>query len=112
MLLRQKPEALYVGQALVAHRVKIGEFAMAHRLPLFTRSPHWPSTFLSFGVHWPEIFTLVARRVADILNGAKPADLPVEQPTKHYVMVNLAVAKVLGIAVPPSLLVPADEIIQ
>jgi putative ABC transport system substrate-binding protein len=111
-LLRQKPEALYVNQGLLTHRVKVGEFAMAHRLPLFTRAPHWPSTFLAFGVHWPEIFTLVARRVADILNGAKPADLPVEQPTKHHVMVSLRVAKALGITLPPSLLLRADEVIE
>jgi ABC transporter substrate binding protein len=49
-VLRQKSEALYVGQRLLAHRVKVGEFAMTHRLPLFTRSPHWPSRLLAFGV--------------------------------------------------------------
>ena len=97
---------------MLAHRVKVGEFAMTHRLPLFTRSPHWPSTLLAFGVHWPEIFALVARLVAKILNGAKPAGLPVEQPTKYHLMVNLRVAKALGIALPPSLLLRADEVVQ
>ena len=111
-VVRQHAEALYVSQGLLAHRVKVGDFSIAQRLPLFTRSPHWPSTFLSYGVYWPDIFRLVARAVTQILDGKKPAELPVQQPTKYHVVVNLKIARALGISVPRSLLVRADEIVE
>ena len=109
---RQHAEALYAGQALIAHRLKVGDFAMANRLPLFTRSREWPSALLAYGVYWPDIFRFVARQVAQILRGAKPSDMPVQQPTKFHMLANVKVAKALGIALPPSLLVRADEIIE
>lgn len=60
-LLRQRAEAVHATQALLAHRVKIGDFARANRLPLFTRAQDWPWLLLSYGVSWPDLFRVVAR---------------------------------------------------
>jgi hypothetical protein len=69
------------------------------------------------GKDWPIVKRTLARcadlrRAMILLNGAQPADLSVEQPTKHHVMVSLRVAKALGITLPPSLLLRADEVIE
>ena len=111
-LLHQRAEAVYASQALIAHRIKVGDFAIANRLPLFTRSTHWPWSLLNYGVSWPDIFRLVARQVAQILKGVKPADLPVQQPTKFELTISLKTAKALGLTIPPSLLLRADRVIE
>jgi putative tryptophan/tyrosine transport system substrate-binding protein len=111
-LLRQRVEALHATQGLLAHRVKIGDFAMANRLPLFTRSDNWPWMLLSYGVSWPDLFRVVARQIGQILKGVKPADLPVQQPSKFELLINLKTAKVLGLTMPSSLLLPADQVID
>ena len=92
--------------------MKVGDFAIANRLPLFTRSTHWPWSLLNYGVSWPDIFCLVARQVAQILKGVKPADLPVQQPTKFELTINLKTAKALGLTIPPSLLLRADQVLE
>jgi putative tryptophan/tyrosine transport system substrate-binding protein len=67
---------------------------------------------MSYGVHVQASFRRVAEYVAKVLNGAKPADLPVEQPTKFELVVNLKTAKTIGLELPTSLLLRADEVIE
>ena len=67
---------------------------------------------ISYGPNFPDLFRRAGDLVDKILRGAKPADLPVEQPTKSDLVVNLTTAKALGLAIPQSLLATADEVIE
>jgi putative ABC transport system substrate-binding protein len=96
------------------HRRRLVEFAAQRRWPsmFFNREYAAAGGLMAYGPNFPASFRRAAYYVDRILKGAKPADLPVEQPTKFELVINLTTAKALGITMPPSLLLLADEVIQ
>ena len=114
--LKSAAQALYVcGDALTtANSARINTLAMSARLPtiypdrLFLEA----GGFMAYGANNTDLFRRAADYVDKILRGAKPADIPVEQPTKFEFVINLNTAKALGLDVPPSLLARADEVIE
>jgi putative tryptophan/tyrosine transport system substrate-binding protein len=113
---RERPDALLVAASAAnfANRPLIVEFAAKNRLPAIypDRAFVTAGGLVALGPDHVDVFRLLARYVDRILNGRKPADLPVEQPTKFELVINLKTAKALGLAVPPSLLARADEVIE
>ena len=87
---------------------------MKHRLPTIYQSGDFvvEGGLMSYGPSLADEFRHAATYVDKILKGAKPSDLPVEQPTKFELVINLKTAKALGLTVPPSLLARADEVIE
>jgi putative tryptophan/tyrosine transport system substrate-binding protein len=98
----------------VANRVQIIGLAAKHRLPaVYTNVLHTRSNgLISYGPDTPDLFRRAASYVDRILKGEKPADLPVQQPTKYELIINLKTAKAFGITIPPALLTIADEVIE
>jgi putative ABC transport system substrate-binding protein len=114
--LKTKADAVYlaVDQLIVANRSNIIALAASERLPTISGERDFvrAGSLMSYGPNFLELFRRAAEYVDKILRGAKPADIPVEQPTKFDLVVNLVTAKVLGLDVPPSLLARADEVIE
>jgi putative ABC transport system substrate-binding protein len=114
--LRDRADALYVvGDALViTHRVRINTLALIARLPTiyFVREYVEAGGLMSYGPNFPDLFRRAADYVDKILRGAKPGEIPVEQPTKFDLVINLTTAKALGLTVPESFLLRADEVIE
>jgi ABC-type uncharacterized transport system substrate-binding protein len=114
--LKDRAEAIYVvGDALThAHRLRINTFALAARLPTISAQREFVEAagLMSYGANFPDLNRRAADYVDKILRGAKPADIPVEQPTKFDLVVNLITAQALGLEVPPTLLARADEVIE
>jgi putative ABC transport system substrate-binding protein len=112
----QRPDGLVVipDAAIVDLRVRIAALALQHRLPVISTDPEQTGAggLISYGISRRESFRRSAYFVKKILDGAKPADLPVEQPTRVQLSVNIKTAKALGLTVPPSLLALADEVIE
>jgi putative ABC transport system substrate-binding protein len=114
--LKGRAEALYVvGDALVIiHRVRINILALTARLPtmLATREYVEAGGLMSYGPSFTDLFRRAGDYVDKILRGAKPGELPVEQPTKFELAVNLTTARALGLTIPESFLLRADEVIE
>jgi putative tryptophan/tyrosine transport system substrate-binding protein len=102
------------GPFTASHHKQISEFAARYRLPTIYGVSYFAADggLLSYGVNGLEFYRLVASYVDRILRGANPADLPVQEPTKFELVINLKAAKALGLTVPPSLLARADEVIE
>jgi len=115
-ILQQRADGLYVTPSSTNTRQLklIVDFALANRLPSMFMDSRWVSSggLMSYGIDWLELRRHCASYVDKILRGAKPADLPVEQPTKFDLVINLNHAKALGPEVPPMLLARADEVIE
>ena len=96
------------------HRGLIVDFAATHRLPAMYGDRAWVDTggLMAYSTSWPALRRRAAVYLDKILKGAKPADLPVEQPTKFELVINMKTAKTLGLTIPPAVLARADEIIQ
>jgi putative tryptophan/tyrosine transport system substrate-binding protein len=96
------------------HRKRIVRLAAAHRLPAVygSREAAVDGGLMAFGPSMPAIFRRAAVFVDRILKGARPADLPVEQPTEFELVVNMKTAQTLGLTIPPGVLARADEVIQ
>ena len=109
-------DALYVisDPVTVSNRVRINTLALGARLPTMhsVREPVEAGGLMSYGANWSDMFRRAADYVDKVLRGAKPADIPVEQPTKFDLIINLTTAKVLGLEIPPTLLARADEVIE
>jgi ABC-type uncharacterized transport system substrate-binding protein len=109
-------DALYVviDALVVTNRIRINTLALAGRLPTMyaLREDVEAGGLMAYGPNSPDLFRRAAEFVDKILRGAKPAELPVEQPTKFELVFNLITAKALGLTVPPTLIARADEVIE
>ena len=92
----------------------LAEFASKNRLPALYNKTAFTEAggLIAYGAHYADFFARAAVYVDKILKGAKPADLPIEQPTKFEMVVNMKAAKALGIKIPNSILVRADKVIE
>ena len=115
-LSKQRPDGLYVpgGPLMNANRKRIADFALKSRLPSMYINREFVDAggLMSYGADLADSYRRVAYFVDRILKGAKPADLPVEQPTKFELVINLKTAKQIGLTIPQSMLYRADKVIK
>ena len=114
--LKGRADALYVcaNPLMNTNRVRINTSALGAQLPtMHTVREHIEAGgLMSYGPNWPDQFRRAAEIVDKILRGTKPGDIPVEQPTKFDLVLNLTTARALGLVIPPTLLATADEVIE
>jgi putative tryptophan/tyrosine transport system substrate-binding protein len=115
-LLNARPDALLVTAETFTrqHLVRILDFANNNKIPAMYEDKSFvvAGGLMSYGPDLQDVFRKAAIFVDKILKGAKPGDLPIEQPTKFELVINLKTAKALGLTIPPSLLATADEVIE
>jgi len=113
---RQRPDALITVEDPLTfnYRKLIADFTAGHQLPALHGIREFVTAggLMSYGANLADLFRRAAGYVDKIFKGAKPADLPVQQPTKFELVINLNAAKALGLTVPPTLLARADEVIE
>ncbi len=114
--IRSRAQAIYVfpNPVLFVNRIRINILAVGARLPTMHSVREYVEAggLLSYGPNWPHMWSRAAGMVDKILRGAKPGDIPVEQPTKFDLVINLTAAQALGLDVPSTLLARADEVIE
>ena len=114
--LKGRADAVYTcsDPLLTTNRIRVNTLALAARLPTMHGFREYVQAggLTSYGPNFPDLFRRAADFVDKILRGVKPTDLPVEQPTKFDLVINLTTAKALGLEVPPTLLARADEVIE
>jgi putative tryptophan/tyrosine transport system substrate-binding protein len=98
----------------ISQKQRIVEFALNNRLPAFYGVREFVESggLMSYSPDWLDIYRRAGRYLGKIMAGVKPADLPIEQPTKFELVVNMRTAKALGLTIPPSILVRADQVID
>ena len=115
-ILRDRPDGLIVvpDSRMASDSARIVEFSAKNRLPAVYGSREFVDVggLVSYGADFREGWRVAARYVDKILKGAKPADLPIEQPIKYELIMNLKTAKALSLTIPQSILVRADEIVR
>jgi putative ABC transport system substrate-binding protein len=115
-VLKGRGDALYIlnDPLFFTNRIRVNTFALGARLPTMYgfREHVEAGGLISYGTNYPDLFRRAADYVDMILRGAKPGDIPVEQPTKFDLVINLSTAKALGLEIPPTLLARADEVIE
>ena len=111
-----RADAMYVlpSPTFNRHRARLAELALKHRLPGIYEAKEYVDAggLMSYGPSFSDLYRRSAHYVDRILKGAKPGDLPIEQPTKFDLAINLKTAKALGLTIPPSLLQRADQVIE
>jgi putative tryptophan/tyrosine transport system substrate-binding protein len=116
MASRQRVDAVivFIETVTQANAAFITQLAAKQRLPAIYAAREFVETggLMSYGVSYPDLYRRAAIYVDKIFKGAKPADLPIEQPTKFELIINLKAAKMLGLEIPPALLARADEVIE
>jgi putative ABC transport system substrate-binding protein len=115
--MRQKrADAVTLGEGwfFQGHARRLAELAVRERLAAVYRDRVFTESgaLMSYGVDWIDLFRRAPGYADKILKGAKPGDIPIEQPTKFELVINLKTAKVLGLTIPPSILVRADQVIE
>ncbi len=114
--LKGRADALYVATdpLIFNNRLELNATTQAQRLPTIYAGREYPETgaLMSYGPYWTDLFRHAAEQVDKVLRGTKPADIPVEQPTKFYLVINAKAAKAIGLELSPSLLARADEVIE
>src|SRR2546425_3182479 len=111
---RAEAVLVFGGPVLNSHRTQIAELAVKSRLPAIYADGQYVDAggLMSYGVSLTDLFRRAATYVDKILKGAKPPDLPVEQPTKFEFVINLKTAKQICLTIPPNVLVRADRVIK
>jgi putative ABC transport system substrate-binding protein len=116
VIARERIDGIFWGDNPIfsAYQKQLVDLVAKSRLPVIASSREWAAVglLISYGPVYIEMFRSAAVYVDKILRGAKPADLPIEQPTKFELVINLKTAKALGLTIPPSLLARADQIIE
>jgi len=116
VMTKDRPDAFLalMDPVLNSQRTRILDFLAKNRLPAIFQSRDWVEAggLMSYGPSYPELFHRIAIQMDKVLKGAKPADIPLEQPTKFELVINLTTAKQIGLTIPPNVLARADKVIK